>query len=262
MHIHALALVVYDVISFTLLSYYQFLEIQNQPYEHHRMSSIIHLDGLAMPAPTIVANRAAGHSMKWKEDSVFDIATIVSTSAGVLGVVAGLGSYVNQRRQTQIMQAGLEKEIAKEFEEPESDSGVQMESKLKGVISRRLNDMRKKIKDDFNPRLDQIERQLQQDYITEYSRILANLSQLLHDEQDILGIANEVRAIRAEIIQAQERIMAETGRYTSDIATHGREIGMLQQQLDDVRHGIGDPDTLRAQIRAMAQQLLQMTSQG
>lgn len=222
----------------------------------------MYLGRLAEPLCPVMASHAACHSRKRKENGVFDIVAIVSTSAGVLGVVAGLGSFVNQRRQTQIMQAGLEKEIAKEFEEPESDSEVQMESKLKGVINRRLNDVRKKMRDEFNPRFVQIEQNLRQDYITEYSHILANLSQLLHDEQDIRGVANEVRAIRAEIVEAKERIMAETGRYTTDIAMHGREIEALQQKLDDMSQGIGYPDMVRAQIRAIAQQLLQMTSQG
>lgn len=196
---------------------------------------------------------------------MFDLLTVVGTSTGVLGMVAGLGSVVYQRRQTQIMEAGLEKaievKITREFDAPEGETGSQMESKLRAVINRRLNDNRVAMRKEFGPRFEQIERELQERQITEYSNLLKTLQRLVNDKQDIKEVAEEVRGIGTNVTAAQERILAETGRYSVDIAAHGREIETMQQQLEDMRRGSVPPDLVRAQIRSIAQQLLQMTNQ-
>lgn len=196
---------------------------------------------------------------------MFDITTILGVAPGVFGMVAGLGSVLYQRRQTQIMEEGLEKaievKITRELDVSEGDPGTQIESKLRAVINRRLSDNRVAMRKEFGPRLDHIEQELQERRINEYSNLLGTLQRLLNDQQDIKDVAAEARGIKSDIVSVQERILAETGRYSVDIANHTHEIETIQQQLDDLRLGVVNPEAARAQIRAIAQQLLQLTSQ-
>lgn len=182
---------------------------------------------------------------------MFDVTAMVGTIGGIFGSLMALGSVVYQRRQTQLMAVGLEKS----FEISEGETGTESERKLRAVINKRLSENRVKLRQEFVPRLDRLEQILDDNHIKDCGSNLATLIRLLDDQQDIKDLADDATRKHTEIMTVQERVLAETGRYSADIATHGREIEVLQQQLEDLQNGI------RTQIRAITQHLLQMTSQ-
>lgn len=187
---------------------------------------------------------------------MFDVTSMVGTVGGVLGSVVALSSIIYQRRQTQIMEAGLERAANEDLDAPEIETGTAMEKKLRMVINKRLSENRAKMKQDFATQLERFERMLDEEHIKEYSNYITGLIQLLDDQKVIKDLALDVRRMHAEVITSQERVLAETGRYSADITSQGREIDALQQQLDNLQGGI------RTQIRAIAQHLIEMTGQG
>ncbi|HEU5348008.1 MAG TPA: hypothetical protein VFU63_05285 [Ktedonobacterales bacterium] len=225
---------------------------------------------------------------------MLDVVTIVGATTGILGIIIASGTMYYQRRQTQIMDAGLEKADTanEELDAPEADTGSQVVNKLRSYVNRRLRENRNKMKLDFTAQLGQIKQELQehqdtlerhggalttlqntvqgyennvamhQNTVQGHEKTVATLGRYLNDQKDIEELARDVRGIHAEVVTAKERIQAETGRYGDDIATHERAIQAIEQQLEDIRSGNLHPDTVRAQIRAVAQQLLQMTGQG
>lgn len=190
---------------------------------------------------------------------MLDVATIVGSIVGIIGGVAGVVSSVNQHRQTRIMEIGLERAI----EAPEGDTGTGIESKFTALVNKRLSDTRRNLRDEYRPRLERIEATLHERQSMDMGSqtIIRNLSESLRDGKTISDIAEEARRIRGEIAAAQERILAESGRYSTDIAALGREVEGLQQQIEDMRNGIGYHDLVRMQIRLIGEQLLRMTSQ-
>ena len=187
---------------------------------------------------------------------MIDVSAMVGAVGGIFGSLMALGSVVYQRRQTQIMEAGLDSAANEDLDSPVVKTGTALERKLRTVINKRLSENRTKMRQEFGPRLDRAEQMLSQYDFKGYDNNLKSLIRLLDDQREIKGIADEAKGIRAEIISAQERILAETGRYGTDIVSHGREIEALQQQLEDMQNGT------RTQIRAVAQHLLEMTGQG
>jgi hypothetical protein len=187
---------------------------------------------------------------------MLDVATTVGTIGSAIVSLVALGSVVYQRRQTQIMEAGLERAANEDLDAPEIGTGTAMEKKLRMVINKRLSENRAKMKQDFATQLERIERMLDEEHIKEYSNYITGLIQLLDDQKVIKDLAGDVTKMHAEVITSEERVLAETGRYSADIAAHGHELEGLQQQIENMQNGI------RTQIRTIAQQLLQMTSQG
>lgn len=186
------------------------------------------------------------------------VTTIVGSVVGVLGGITGVVSLVNQRRQTEIMEKGLERA----FDVPEGETGKGFERKIRAIITRRLTETRAKMKQDFDARLYQIEQELKADHITEYKHILLNLSESLRDGKTISDLAEDAKRIRGEIQVTQEHIQAETGRNSGDIAIQGREIEGLHQLVEDMRKGIEFHDSVLTQIRLIAEQLVKIASPG
>lgn len=187
---------------------------------------------------------------------VTSISNVVGSIVGVLGGVTGLISLINQSRQTEIMEKGLERA----FDAPEGETGKGFERKIRAVINRRLRDTQTKMQKDFDARLNQIEQELKADHITEYKHILMNLSESLRDGKTISDLAEEAKRIRGEILMAQEHIQAETGKNSNDIAIQGREIGGLHQQVEDMQKGIVFHDSVLKQMRLIAEQLIKIAS--
>ena len=196
---------------------------------------------------------------------MFDVTMLLGNLFGFAGFVTAISALVYQRRQTQIMETGLEKaievKITREFEASEGETGTEIEGKLRAVISKRLSDNRARMRQEFYPRLDQIEAALRERHVMEYSSILTNLSNLLKDEEFIKQVAEEAKTVQQDVLTAQERILAESGRNTEDIGRQGREIEALEQQIEDMRNGIGYEDMARPYIRLIAEQLLRITTQ-
>jgi hypothetical protein len=99
------------------------------------------------------------------------VPNIMGSIVGILGGATGVVSLVNQHRQTQLMEIGLERA----FETPEGAAGKGFERKIREVINRRLSDTRAKMRQEFDARINHIEQELKADRITEYSCILLNL---------------------------------------------------------------------------------------
>lgn len=184
------------------------------------------------------------------------VTNIVGVIIGVLGGATGVVSLVNQRRQTQIMEVGLERA----FETPESSTGKAFERKIREVINRRLSDTRAKMRQEFEARINPIEQELKAEHITEYTRILLNLSESLRDGKTISELAEEAKRIQDEILADQERIVAKSDRNSSDIAVQGLEIGELQRQLEIIQQGIAFHDSVLKQMRWIAEQMMQITN--
>jgi flagellar capping protein FliD len=187
---------------------------------------------------------------------MFDVSATVGVVGGVFGSITALGSVLYQRRQTLIMEAGLDRAANEDLDSPEVKTGTALERKLRMVINKRLSDYRTKMRQDYDPRLVRLEQMVSRYDFKVYDDNMRTLIGLLDDQKNIKDIATETREIRAEVLTAQERILAETGRYSVEIATHGREIESIQQHLEDLQNSI------RAQMRAIAEHMLQMTGQG
>lgn len=188
---------------------------------------------------------------------MLDVATIVGSIVGIVGGATGIVSMVNQRKQTQIMEIGLERA----FELPEGETGKGFERKIRTLLTKRLYDTRTRLKQEFDTRINQIEQELKADHIMEYKHILTNLSDLLRDGKTISDVADDVKRIRGEILATQESIQTQSGRNSDEIVALEREITQLQQRVEDMRKGIGVHDSVLKRMRSIAEQLLQITSQ-
>ena len=172
-----------------------------------------------------------------------------------------LGSVVIQRRQTQVLEAGLEKaievKITRELdvanEPPPGSAPVGVASTIKYYVNRRLsdklNDTRRQIEQDYISRLaamaqqyesrvSKLEQSLGERRLTEAADTISNLSTLLKDEQYLSSLADESRSSVAVLQQAVKE---------------------LQLQLEDLRSGIGSQAMAQKQIRMIAEQLLMLS---
>src|SRR5258708_15928232 len=110
---------------------------------------------------------------------MFDVTTLLGNLFGFAGFVTAISALVYQRRQTQIMETGLEKaievKITREFEASEGETGTEIEGKLRAVIRKRLSDNRARRRQEFYPRLDQIEATLRKRHAMTYTTLPTTL---------------------------------------------------------------------------------------
>lgn len=208
------------------------------------------------------------------------IAALAALVFGLVGAITGIYSLAIQSRQTEIMEAGLEKAL--DVDSTDSDTGTAREKRVRGLINRRLADVRYTMRQEFNPRFTEIEERLKDaNYQTLVELLLeirnrqaiatqeiANASREVSEQaarfaEEIAANAqqllDEARRVRAEIATSEQRILAESGRYESDIAAHGSEIENLAQQIGSIREVLNSQEQTRVILRSLGEQLLRMS---
>lgn len=171
---------------------------------------------------------------------MFEVATVVGIVGGSIGILTAVVSLFIQLRQTRVMESqvdrAIEVKITRELDAPE---GV-IDSKLRAFLNRRLSDIRKQMRDEFSQPLDEIIRILEDSHITDRKDIAVDSLRLLSEQKDAVASFMEVN---------------------SKVGVLEHDIQALQQAVEDIQHGVGNQAMARAQIRQIAQQLLQMTGQ-
>ncbi|GEM_PF-5286223 len=226
---------------------------------------------------------------------MLDVATGIGIGLGIFGSLTALGSMIYQRRQTQLMEVGLERAL----ESPEGDSGTSLEKRLRMIINNRLSSfrsrMRAEIKQDVDPRLTEIERLLQiptnESALHLWHEIAtkqASLDALLRDIQDAQQkiaaieqhiveeaertkyamqmegqrILEELVGAKQEIDATEQRIVAQSGRYDSAITAHGSQIEELRSRTEDLQKALGSEENTRVVLRLIGQRLMELSNQG
>lgn len=187
---------------------------------------------------------------------MFDIVSEIGAGTSALAVAVSVFSAWYQRRQTQIMQIALDRALDSDVSDGESRS--KFERNFRALLNKRLSDVRVKLRQDFK---DEIDKVLRTQPMVEYSNSMLNISNLIRDQAVITDLAQDSDRTKAEITGMRDQIVAETGRYASDIEAHGRDIEVLQQRLEALRVRLNYLDMIRGQIQQIGQQLVQMTSQ-
>jgi len=171
---------------------------------------------------------------------VFEVATAVGIVGGSIGILTAVVSLFIQLRQTRVMESqvdrAIEVKITRELDAPDGA----IDSKLRAFLNRRLSDIRKQMRDEFSQRLDEIIRILEDSHITDRKDIAVDSLRLLSEQKDATASFMEVN---------------------SKVSVIEHDIQALQQAVEDIQHGVGNQAMARAQIRQIAQQLLQMTGQ-
>ena len=166
--------------------------------------------------------------------------SFLGIAGAIVAIITALVSAWYQRRQAQIMESQVDRQIevkiTRDLEAPESA----INSELRLFVSKRLGDVRGQMRQEFGQRLDDIDRMLAESHIMERRDIAEDSLRVLSDQKD-----------------AMEIVKASNGK----LNTLNDEMKALQQVVEDIRQGVGNQAMVRAQIRGIAEQLLRMTNQ-
>lgn len=164
------------------------------------------------------------------------VAIIVGAICGIVGMITAISSAWHQRRQTLIMGRQWERQLARDLDAPEDSVRA---SELRGVLNRRLGDVRRQLRDEFNPKLDSIDWKIE------------NIERTLDDS----NIRQSVKVVTDAV-----HVMSTYKESAEKIDIHDHELQSLQHAVEAVRRSIADPATARTQIRGIAEQLLKMVN--
>lgn len=172
-----------------------------------------------------------------------DITSIIATIGGAIAIPATISTVFSglyQRRQTQLMEAQVDRQIevtiTRDLDAPEGA----IDGKLRAFLNRRLSDIRTQMRQEFGQRLDDITRILEDSHVMERKDIAANALTLYTDQRDAV----------AKFEESNNRMGALE-----------QQVQALQRAVEDIRNGVGNQAMVRAQIHGIAEQLLRMTGQ-
>lgn len=130
----------------------------------------------------------------------------------------------------------IEVKITRDLDAPE---GV-IDTQLRAFSNRRLSDTRTQMRQEFGQSFDAIKRILDESHVTDRRDLAVDTVRLLSGQKD-----------------AVEHFK----KFNSKVSMLENEIRVLQQAIEDIQNGVGNQAMVRAQIRGIAQQLLEMTGQ-
>ena len=171
---------------------------------------------------------------------MLEVASVFGIVGGSIGILTAVVSLFLQLRQTRVMESqvdrAIEVKITRDLDAPE---GV-IDNKLRAFLNRRLSDIRAQMRQEFGQRLDELTRVLEDSHVMDRKDIAFDSLHLLSEQKDATASFMEVNG-KVSVLE--------------------HDIQVLQQAIEDIQHGVGNQVMARAQIRQIAQQLLQMTGQ-
>lgn len=164
------------------------------------------------------------------------IGAAVGVVASAAAIVIAASALREQRKQTRVMEAQMDKRIEVKLTRDLDDSPDStaprnaIDATFRNYLSNRLNKVRADLRDEFNRRLVEL----------------------------AMGDASkEAMKVLNRQAEAVERFEASSSR----MDTIEQGVQSLQNVVEDLRHGVGAPDMVQTQIRKIAELLLSATEQ-
>lgn len=162
------------------------------------------------------------------------IGAVIGAVVGVAAIVIASLAWLEQRKQTQVMAAQVDKQVeiklTKDLGDDDTAPRSVVDATLRKYLNNRLSKVRADLRDEFHQRLVEL----------------------------ALGDASkEAIKMLSRQADAVDRLEASANR----VDTHEHEIQSLQRAIENLRRGDGAPDMVRMQVRRIAELLLSVTGQ-
>ena len=209
-----------------------------------------------------------------------DAQAVAFIGIGIVGAVTAVGSLFYQGIQTNIMRTQVEKAF-----DPEGEGGTKgtaFERRLRAHINRRLTDVRYELRSEYKPRLASLEDQLKtinyqtlmqffadigSRQATAATTIEEKVARAVEVERfgeelaiNLHQVLEEAERAKEAISVSEQRILAESGKYDYDIATHTQQLDSLGRQVENLRTSMNTQEQTRLIIRLIAENLLRLAS--